>query len=150
MPKERTPERIEFLHDLMVTAIENYGYGWFDVLEYEGDGADIRAVIRQQEEDEPETFTVDIDTMAKGLGVIRSAVEKDFPAKVWDRDAHMHVDGTERALANAKTGDRLEFGGKPRKMLLLADRTNGEDGDYDVLGALAVLECALFGQVRYA
>jgi hypothetical protein len=35
------------------------------------------------------------------------------------------------------------------RSLLVHDRTNGEDGDADVIGALAVLECALFGEIVY-
>ncbi|MDH6462084.1 hypothetical protein M2302_002259 [Micromonospora sp. A200] len=134
--RTRSAERIEFLDGLLVTAIENYGYGWFLVHEYEGEGADAYAVI--EPEDEPGTkHRVDIDTMAKGLGVIRRAVMRET-----ERDGEV--------LHNAETGERLYMGRALRKDILDADRTNGDEGDIDVVGALAVLECALFGQVVYA
>lgn len=116
----RSPERKQFLTDLLITAIEHGGYGFAEATEYVPDGDDPHAVIvdRYDEDDDdalPPT-RVDLDTMAKGLGILRK-IEK--PSQ-WVRD------------------------------LLLADRTNGDDGDYDVIGALAVLESAVFGEIRYA
>lgn len=115
-------ERQQFLTDLMCTAIEHYGYGFPEALEYEPDGDKPHAFIidRYESEDitdpgELEQYYITPLTMAHGLSVIR-----DWPAKSeWVKD------------------------------LLLSDRTNGDDGDYDVIGALAVLECALFGKVVY-
>lgn len=128
---KRSPEREKFLSDLLVTAIEHMSYGFPATLEYKPEpdgepGASYAVIYDRYEEDEPwdaddswkpkESWRVDIDTMAKGLGVVRR-IEK--PAN-WVRD------------------------------LLLADRTNGDDGDYDVVGALLVLECAIFGKPMYA
>jgi len=116
---KRTAERKEFLSDLLVTAIEHYGYGFPTVHEYhhpEGKPGEWFAVISDRYEEDAsgadKTYRVDIDTMAKGIGV-------------WRRSAHMP------------------------KAFTLADRTNGDDGDFDVIDALAVLECALFGEVVY-
>lgn len=136
----RTPEREQFLLNLFTTAIENGGMGFFAVSAYRWMNrppAEAYAVI---EAEHPQTgedteWRIDIDTMAKGLGVIRNAVLK--PTE----------DGEVRH--NRDTGERLGFGGGQRRELLLADRTNGDDGEYDVIGALAVLECALFGTVVY-
>lgn len=125
---KRSAERQQFLSDLLVTAIEHAGYGFPGIVEYEpepnGNPALSFAVIydRYDEENEgaePKTWRVDIDTMAKGLGIARKLPAGGEVAD-WVRD------------------------------LLLSDRTNGDDGDYDVLGALLVLECALFGEPTYA
>ncbi|MFC3504481.1 hypothetical protein ACFOOK_26415 [Micromonospora krabiensis] len=134
--KERSRERVKFLDNLMTTAIENYGYGWFYVHEYAGEGETLYAVI--EDEDEPgDTYRVDLDTFAKGLGVIDRAelkVDPEFPN-----------DG--EVLHNSATGQRLYMSQRHRKRILTASRTNGDEGDIDVVDALAVLECALFGRV---
>lgn len=127
---KRSPEREQFLADLFTTAIEHSGYGFPGVLEYRCDGLEPRdqfAVIFDRYDDEQaamdvptETFRIDIDTMAKGLGIARKLSSRPEGVAQWVKD------------------------------LLLADRTNGDDGDYDVLGALLVLECAIFGEPTYA
>jgi hypothetical protein len=133
---QRSRARERFLHDLFVTAIENYGYGFFAVEDYSGDVAPREAYAVIVDPEEPaKSWRVDIDTMAKGLSVIRNARQ-------------VARDG-ETFRVNAK-GERLYFGGRVRTDLLKAERTNGADGDCDVIGALAVLECALFGRVVYA
>lgn len=137
--RKRSPERGEFLSDLFTTAIENHGYGWFTVHEYRWENLapeQVYAVISATDDEPTERHRITIDTMAAGLSVIRKAI------------VATDDDGT--YLFNAETFERLYFGGDERDALLLADRTNGDDGDYDVIGALAALECALFGQVRYA
>lgn len=141
----RSPERIAWLTNLLIDAIEHAGYGFPGAVEYEpNDDGTAYAVIydRFEEDDDPntppkETWRIDLDTMAKGLGIIRNAVMKE-------------VENDGPVPHNKDTGDRLYFGGEVRRQLLLADRTNGDDGDYDVFGALAVLECAIFGHVMYA
>lgn len=136
----RTVEREEFLAYLLVGAIEHYGYGFPEIIKWhcpdERFGEWFAVITDRYDETDPTTWRVDIDTMAKGLGIIKRA----FMATC-DRGTHYHV---------ADSFECLGFGGDERKELLLADRTNGDDGDYDVIGALAVLECALFGQVIYA
>lgn len=124
---KRSPEREEFLANMLDGAIEHAGYGFSYALEYKWEDlppAEQYAVIedRYVEADDPEygkTWRVDIDTMAHGLAVFRDKV-KD-----------------------------LETPAEWVKLLLLADRTNGDDGDCDVIGALAVLECAVFGEIVY-
>lgn len=141
---KRSAKRKEFLAYLLSCAIEHAGYGQFRTLEYEVPDEDYGvwyAVIEWDEEAPvPGTVRVDIDTMARGLAIIRDAVMKV--------DERYPDDGP--IPHNASTGERLYFGGPARTDLLVSDRTNGEDGDYDVIGALAVLECACFGRVVYA
>lgn len=136
--RKRSQARGQFLAGLLTTAVENGGTGWFFVHEYRWQGLApeaVHAVISDMEDDDPETMTVTIDVMATGLAVIRNAI-----VATSDEGTYMH---------NAETFERLGFGGSPRDELLLSDRTNGDDGDYDVIGALAVLECGLFGTVVY-
>lgn len=128
----RTAERTEFLTDIVVTAIENYGYGWFSVEDYDCDNGTAR-IFDQHDDDAP--YDVSIDVIAKGLGVIRDAVSishfEDF------------------TLANLKTGRQLYMSVYTRKAIMEADREN-DAGNLDVVDALAILECGLFGQVVYA
>lgn len=134
----QSPKRVDFLYWLLVTAINHDGYGFFDNEEFITDGrlpdANVCAVIRDRLTGTQ--YRVAIDTMAKGLGVLRTAERRT-------------IDGDE-VRVNAKTGQRLFFAGHLWSDLMTADVTNGDDGDYDVIGALAVLECALFGYVKYA
>ncbi len=122
--RTRSEARAEFLGYLLTTAMEHSGYGFPELEEYhvpEGHFDEWFAVITNryldaEDDDYGKTYRVDINTMAKGLGILR------------------------------KTENPSDW----VKELLVADRTNGADGDYDVIGALAVLECALFGFVVYA
>ncbi len=175
--RKRTPERIEFLSHLLNAALNHNGYGFAGIVEWNNCGNENEYAIIFDAQDPPEettctrcqqtiksrgmfgiwadddgrtscgdpatdhdpvreTWRVDLDTMAKGLGIIRSAVMRE-----------VEHDGP--VPHNKDTGERLYFGGEARRELMLADRSNGEDGDYDVIGALAVLECALFGRVVY-
>lgn len=127
----RTAERTEFLTDIVVTAIENYGYGWFSVEDYDCDNGTAR-IFDQYDDDKP--YDVSIDVIARGLGVIR--------------DAKMHQGEDEAYLMN-RQGNRLYVGPGRRKAIMEADREN-DAGDLDVVDALGILECGLFGQVVYA
>lgn len=127
--KTRTAERIGFLADLLIASIEHNGYGFpgvveykaptdrpadtyaviynrYDVEEWDGEGTNPRAV----------TWRITIDTMAKGIGVLR---------KKYGTDAGPYM-----------------------KELFEANREN-DASITDVVGALAVLEAALFGDVVY-
>lgn len=134
-----TGDRAGFLADLLITAIENCGYGQFETLAYNSDPATgTCATIRFEDDDQ--VHRVNPDTMAHGLATIRTAdlrVDDKHPA-----------DGL--ILHNTTTGQRLYMSSKMRDALMLCDRTNGDEGDYDVIDALAVLEIALLGAVTYA
>jgi hypothetical protein len=129
---KRSPERIEFLTDLLTTAIENGGYGWFTVETWRWEDVEPGDAFAEiTAEDGTFNGRIDLDTMARGLGVIKAAVQ----------------DGG--LLRNAATSERLYLSPEVRASIMLADHTNGDDGDLDVVDALAVLECALFGSVVY-
>ncbi len=149
---KRTPERERYLALLLACAIEHGGYGFPGVVEWhcpaERYGEWFAIIFDRYDIDEDKyssweaaandapSFRVDLDTMARGPGIIRRA----FWATAEDGNTYMH---------NAETFERLGFGGDERTQLLLSDRTNADDGDYDVIGALAVLECSLYGAVIY-
>jgi hypothetical protein len=121
-------ERTEFLADLISIAMEHAGYGFPGIIEFQTDDdapAGNFAVIYDRYEETPDgkrywapkqSWRVDIDTMARGLGVLR---RKYTPA-------------TSPGLAE----------------LYEADREN-DASITDVIGALAVLEAAVFGDITY-
>ena len=121
----RTDERAQFLSDLIVGSIEHAGYGFPGVKEFKyepnGDARGTYAVIYDRYED------------PNGIG------------KTWRVDIDLIAKGL-RIFREAHKGDGYADWVKD---LILCDRTNGDDGDYDVVGALAVLESAIFGEVVY-
>ncbi len=130
----RSEERAQFLDSLITTAVENYGHGWFEVDEYET-GGPVRATIRETGSADP-LVEVNRDVMARGIGVITRA-----------RLATFGDDG--ECLANATTGARLYVHPKMRQRIMAATREN-EAADLDCIDAMAIMECGLFGEVRYA
>ena len=125
MTISRTPERIEFLSNVLTTALEHYSYGFPGILEYPDvdNPADVYAVIYDRYEEESDgtdewqpsrTWRVDVDTIAHGLGVLKEKY---------------------------RSGDVL-------RELFAADRDN-DAGEFDVAGALAILEAAIFGDITY-
>lgn len=142
MTRTRTPQRMEFLSDLVTIAIENGGYGWFSVDEYrwedQPDGA--YAVIRSVDIETPDhTARVDIDTIARGISVIRDARPQV--------DARYPKDGP--VLHNTTTRQRLYLSAAMRTTILDASRES-DASELDAIGALAIVECALFGAVTFA
>lgn len=138
MTRKRTAERIEFLSDVLVTAVENMGYGWFSTEEWhcvEGDEENWFAEIRAT--DTAEEFRIDLDTVAKGFGVMTNRKIK-FADKYSGEVPH-----------NGKTGERMYISDASCKRILQASREN-DACEIDVVDALAIIECALFGAVRYA
>lgn len=83
MPITRTPERIAFLSDVLTTAIEHAGYGFPGIVQYPDvkSPADVYTVIYDRYEEQPDgtdhwqptqTWRVDIDTIAHGIGVLKA------------------------------------------------------------------------------
>src|SRR3954464_12921791 len=77
---KRTPEREQFLSDMLIGAIEHSGYGFPGIVEYEpepnGDPGQSYAIIydrydRCTDDSSYQSWRIDIDTMAKGLGIVR-------------------------------------------------------------------------------
>lgn len=125
---KRTEKREEFLSDILTTAIEGGINDWAAVTEYRWDGLAFRdyfAVIVDAENDEDPDFPetrITIDTIAKGIGVIKGFDYK--PNYFGDRGAYWN-------------------------QFLLADRTNGDDGDYDAIVADWIVQAGIFGEIVY-
>lgn len=118
--KTRTRERNQFLSDTLVGAIEHAGYGFPEIVEY----------VVEPDGDPAGTYAVITD-------------------RYDDEDTTQHRVTVDTIAKGFGVIRRLGTPNDMARDLLLADRTNGEDGDLDVVGALAVLECALFGKVVY-
>jgi hypothetical protein len=123
----RTAERIEFLSDVLIGAIEHSGYGFPGILEYPDveNPAETYAVIYDRYDESPDgsetwkpkqSWRVDIDTMAKGIGILR----KKYAGTVSDQ----------------------------MKTMFEANREN-DAAQLDVVDSLAILEAAIFGDVVY-
>lgn len=121
-----TRERAQFLSNLMVTAIEHRGYGFPGVVEW----------VPEPGGDPAGSYAVIYDRYEEPGGV--------DPQRTWRID----VDTMERGLVIVRGMDRQCASWITN--LQLSDRTNGADGGYDVVGALLVLECAVFGEPVYA
>ena len=124
----RTAERTEFLQDIITTAVENDGYGWFSVSDYDPDNG----TARIRDDEEGETYDVNVDVIARGLGIIRNAKT-----------------GEDGSLTHASNGQPVYMAASKRTDILECDRDN-DASNLDVVDALAVLECGLFGQVSYS
>lgn len=136
----RTDQRKKFLTDILTTAVENGGVGWFYTLAYKWESVplgDAYAIV-QDMEDETLIRRVDLGIIARGLGVIRAAkpaVDQKYPD-----------DGP--VLHNAETGQRLYLSVDAQKKIGQCDREN--EADLDAVDALAIVECGLFGRVVYS
>lgn len=126
---KRTEKREEFLADILTTAIEGGINDWAEVHEYRWENLahrDYFAVIADMEDEDFEPVKITIDTIAKGIGVIKSwKKEKNFEPNYF--------------------GD----GGAYWRQFLLADRTNGDDGDYDAIVADWIVQAGIFGEIVY-
>lgn len=157
---KKSAERIEFLSDLLCGAVENGGYGFFYTITWEcpeGDPAAWYAhIIAKEDSPDDEVLAdidvstdkrvhrIDLDTMARGLGVIQRSVLREVT------EGH---DKGEKVLHNLRTDKQLYLSEHRRKVIRSAsfanDAAGTEVGDLDVLDYLAILECALFGAVTY-
>lgn len=132
---KRTAERIEFLSDILTTAVEGGINDWAEVSEYKHEyctppvaKADTFAIVHEIEEDDEVGTKVTIDTIARGIRVIKNMKRSD---------------GT--PFQPNYFGD----GGSYWRQFLLADRTNGDDGDYDAIVADWIVQAGLFGEIVY-
>lgn len=136
---KRSDERANFLANVLTTAIEGGSNYWAAVSEYRWGYHDIgqsngqplpadqqayaEAVIEDSgdfadEDPDFEPTKVDLETIAKGLGLLRA-------------------------------GELQYIAPSLRANILLADRTNGDEGDIDAVDADAILQLGVFGEVIY-
>lgn len=144
---KRSAARTQFLINIMITAVEHNGYGFIDVDAYDPDSGTATVSDRYDDEDYTQWY-LNPDVIAKGLAVIRDARPQDVTTTYCEGTEWEHSE-TVSVLHNADTDQRLYLSTGARREILLADRTNGEEGDLDVIDCLAVVECALFGAVTY-
>lgn len=144
-------ERQTFLSDVMIAAIEHAGYGFPGLVRWDLDMdrepmVTTATIVDRYAEDEkeddasPAYITVTLDTIAAGIGVIRKAKLRELN-DFGDGDPDM-------VLHNVTSGQRLYLNEAGRKEILEASRLN-DAGEIDVVLALAILECGLFGAVTY-
>ena len=121
MTRKRSPEREQFLNDLLVTAIEggiNY-WAWITDAEQthdkQGRVTGYKSVTIREKENGDQTYTITIDTMATGINRLLKRLSYDIAA-----DLH------------------------------LANKTNGDDGDFDALDADQIVQHAIFDKSVYA
>ncbi|GAB4584433.1 hypothetical protein [Nocardia sp. IFM 10818] len=118
----RSPERIEFLTDVLTTAVEGgIGY-WSELRKYLHEAPHAHAVIVDYEHGEK--YHVDIDTIAEGLSLVSKASVGGLPERY--RKAIVHAD-----RLNTCSPD---YGGHP---------------DIDSEIADMVVQISLFGEVVY-
>lgn len=135
----RTAERIEALSNILCDGLS---YSWFEVSELD-DGACTATVWT--DEDEEETFEVKHeigpDDVARGLRMVREYFngERELYNGQWD---YCRKDDPDWQPSKGSTDSYLY-------QLILFDRTNGEDGDYDANTADMAMQYAIFGEVRY-
>lgn len=121
----RSAKRNEFLFDVFVTAIEGGVNYWARVSDYrckghDNDGA-FSAKLNPAEPDDFDAQVVDIDVISKGIGLF---VKWMGTPPVFGPDHYFH-------------------------QFVAANRTNGDDGDYDAEVADMIVQFGLFGEVVY-
>lgn len=131
--RRRSPTRAQFLDDLIVTLIENFGQlPWFTTDDYHcPDDGPNSAVITDES---GKTHPINRDVIAGGLATIRSSRLSDGPDPTT-----LHPD----------TGQPIGISPHHRTRILTADRDN-EASEIDVIDASAIAEVALYGQVVYS
>jgi hypothetical protein len=126
----RSPERVQFLKDVLITAVEGGINYWGAVADYDPDAGTVTVYEMEEGEFDPGTGYVEypdnyvphkvtIETIAHGIAVLLEQRKGHDPKNYW----HQFV---------------------------IANRTNGEDGDYDAGQADDILQAGLFDTVVYA
>lgn len=156
---KRSAKRERFLRDIIITACEggtNYwmqarnikrerqrlseavqeatGRGYLDYISME-----VRSIIEPQTCEAFDTtkwLPLDVEVVARGIRRILDSRKPDAP-----RNQYGHKEWRERAACGVR--DDIYTG------LLLADRSNGDDGDYDADGADCIVQAGLWGHIVY-
>lgn len=122
----RSPERTEFLSDILIAATGGIGY-WAQVAEPESllekvrSRTPIESIRLTDQEDSSKAHTVTLDDVARGLSLLSS--------------------GT---LNYSNMG----YSETPARLRAL-DKSDGDDSDYDASDADAIVQAAIFGEVVY-
>lgn len=126
---EKSTERKQFLFDVFVTALEGgIGY-WSEASSYHWSKSDTGTVDSDADLDGFYADIIDVEDEGKHYTITPATIA--------------------RGLGRITDGKIDGIGGRWVADLMLANRTNGEDGDFDAAGADAVVQAGLFGQVVY-
>ncbi|QFG04564.1 hypothetical protein SEA_JEEVES_89 [Mycobacterium phage Jeeves] len=144
----RSEDRKQFLFDVFVTALEGgIGYWsaaskyhiWLDAEAGKEDIDGFFAVIEIQDDDtdpdeEPTEYRIDAAVIARGIGL-------------FEKYALGKIDGLGNEIPEHAQNPVGE--GHYWRQFLLANRTNGEDGDYDADVADIIVQFGVFGEAVY-
>lgn len=140
----RTAERLEALSYILSDGLS---YSWFKATEYDETActATVFAATGDYDEDDREVWErheIGPDDVARGLRMVREYFngERELYSGEWEQMRRFY--GDDWKPSKGSTDSYLY-------QLLVFDRTNGEDGDYDANTADMVMQYAIFGEVRY-
>lgn len=151
----RTAERLQALEYILSDGLS---YSWFRVRNYNEEDCTATVYVATGDYDENdkevfEKFEVGPDDVARGLRMYREYLEgkrEAFPGE-WKY-------AIDSLLRKGVISDASEFEPTIHAraheesygwQMVLFDRTNGEDGDYDATTADSVMQLATIGEIRY-
>lgn len=137
----RTPERLQALSYILSDGLS---YSWFDVEQLDEEA--VTAVVWTDEDGDDAVDTknhVTADDVARGLRMFREYFNGERELYNGEWDYYRRTKGDNWTPTKGSTDSYLY-------QLILFDRTNGEDGDYDASTADMVMQFAIFGEVRCA
>jgi hypothetical protein len=138
----RTPERLEALGYILSDGLS---YSWFQVEELDDEAVTATVWTGDDDSDEEDEFTVKheitADDVARGLRMVREYFngERELYNGQWD---HYRAEDPDWTPTKGSTDSYLH-------QLIVFDRTDGADGDYDADTADMVMQYAILGEVRY-
>lgn len=133
----RSAERTQFLSDVLSTSLH---YHWFRLIEADWDKG-TATIKAEHDENYWQKHEIGPDDVARGLRMYREWLEgkrEAYPGQ-WEM-------GFSSSRAEGERAGASYYGWE----LVKADRTNGEEGDYDADTADAALQFAIFGGVIYS
>lgn len=152
MGRKRSPERIQFLSNILVGAVKNGGYGGLRAQEWHcPEGRESEWYALMYEIEEPETVhRVDIDVIAKGVNVIAKSRMQPFVCpREGCPEGHRYCDNGEKLLHNAG-GERLGLHPSYKKVIVASSFANDDENcEMDVIYYLAIMECGIYGRVVF-
>lgn len=137
----RTKERLEALSYILSDGLS---YSWFEVEHLDDEAVTATVWVEGEDDEEGDCNTkveVTADDVARGLRMVREYVNGTRELYNGEWDYYLKKD-PEWLPSQASEDSYL-------RQLVLFDRTNGEDGDYDANTADMVMQYAIFGEVRY-
>lgn len=145
VPPTRTEERLKTLSYILCDGLS---YSWFRCTELDDEACTATVHVDTGEYDDEtgesifEKHEVTANDVARGLRMVREYFngERELYNGQWDY--YRRMKGPDWTPNKGSKEDYLY-------QLILFDRTNGEEGDYDANTADMVMQYALLGEVRY-